>query len=280
MKRCSPTEAARELRRLVDEAVKCRLPRNREIGAHLSGGLDSSSIAVLAARRLREEGRSLHAYSFLDRKRNDITLEDETEFVKAVLEQEGDIDWTPIRPPAALLERGEAVDVDKMTPLRADSPENAVCMRAEEQGVGLVLSGWGGDEGATFNGRGTFAELFLRSRWRTLAREVAALKRERGLLASRIFRSEVLSYLLPEPVMALARRIAGRKPNLQTLFGRTLSAAARCRLAASGGNGLSMAPDGRENRWRLMNEHPYHRARGSLGADRRASWPGLRISTT
>jgi asparagine synthase (glutamine-hydrolysing) len=251
--RCSPDEAARDLRRLVDEAVKCRLPRTGETGAHLSGGLDSSAIAVLAARRLREQGRSLHAYSFLDRQRNDITLEDETEFVKAVVEQEGDIDWTPIRPPTGLPAPDEPMDADKMTELGAEQPENAVCTRAEQQGVGLVLSGWGGDEGATFNGRGTFAELFLRGRWRTLAREVAALKRERGWPALRIFRNEVLSYLLPDPAMALARRIAGRKePDLQTLFGRTLSAAARRRLAASGDKGLSMAPDGRENRWRLM----------------------------
>jgi asparagine synthase (glutamine-hydrolysing) len=250
-RRCSPDEAARELRRLVDEAVKCRLPRNGEIGAHLSGGLDSSAIAVLAVRRLREEGRALHAYSFLDRQRNDIALEDETEFVKAVLEQEGDIDWTPIRPPAGVTV-GAPMDADKMAPLRADAPENAVCLRAEEQGVGLVLSGWGGDEGATFNGRGALAELFLRGRWRALAREVAALKRERGWPASRIFRGEVLSYLLPGRAMRLARAIAGRKPNLQTLIGRILSAAARRRLAASGGQELSMAPDGRENRWRLM----------------------------
>src|SRR5205085_4959899 len=86
---CSPQEAAHELRRLVDQAVDCRLPRTGEIGAHLSGGLDSSSISVLAARKLRETGRTLHAYSFLDRQRNDITLEDETEFVNAVAEQEG-----------------------------------------------------------------------------------------------------------------------------------------------------------------------------------------------
>jgi asparagine synthase (glutamine-hydrolysing) len=250
-RRCSPDEAARELRRLVDEAVKCRLPRNGEIGAHLSGGLDSSAIAVLAVRRLSEEGRALHAYSFLDRQRNDITLEDETEFVKAVLEQEGDIDWTPIRPPAGVT-LGAQMDADKMTPLRADAPDNAVCTRAEEQGIGLVLSGWGGDEGATFNGRGTLAELFLRGRWRTLAREVAALKRERGWPASRIFYGEVLSYLLPDTAIRLARAITGRKPNLQTLIGRILSGAAHRRLAASGDQELSMAPDGRENRWRLM----------------------------
>jgi asparagine synthase (glutamine-hydrolysing) len=255
-RQCSPEEAARELRRLVDEAVNCRLPRNAEIGAHLSGGLDSSAIAVLAARRLREEGRTLHAYSFLDRQRNDITLEDETEFVKAVLEQEGDIDWTPIRPPAGLSALGGPMDADKMTGLGAEQPENAVCTRAEEQGVGLVLSGWGGDEGATFNGRGTFAELFLRGRWRTLAREISALGKERGWPRSRIFRGEVLSNLrnalLPASVLDLAKRVMGKDPNLQTLFGRSLSAEARRRLAASGDEGLSMAPDGRENRWRLM----------------------------
>jgi asparagine synthase (glutamine-hydrolysing) len=129
LQRCTPEEAARELRRLVDKAVKCRLPPNGEIGAHLSGGLDSSAIAVLAARRLREEGRTLHAYSFLDRQRNDITLEDETEFVKAVLEHEGDIDWTPIRPPARVT-LDAPMDADKMTPLRADAPDNAVCLRS------------------------------------------------------------------------------------------------------------------------------------------------------
>jgi asparagine synthase (glutamine-hydrolysing) len=249
-RKCSPEEAARELRRLVDEAVNCRLPRTGETGAHLSGGLDSSAIAVLAARRLREHGRALQAYSFLDRQRNDITLEDETEFVRAVLEQEGDINWTPIRPPAGVPALHEPMDADDMTALGAEQPENAVCTRAEQQGVGLVLSGWGGDEGATFNGRGSFAELFLRGRWYTLAREVAALKRERGLPTMRIFRGEVLSYL---PVMALARRIAGRKQfDPRTLFDRTLSAAARPRLAASRDDGVSMAPDGRENRWRLM----------------------------
>jgi asparagine synthase (glutamine-hydrolysing) len=234
--RSSPGEAACDMRQLVDEAVKCRLPRNGEIGAHLSGGLDSSAIAVLAARRLREEGRSLHAYSFLARQRNDIPLEDETEFVKAVLEQEGDIDWTPIHPPS----------------LRDDETENTACARAEEQGVGLVLSGWGGDEGAAFNGRGALAELFLRGRWWALAREISALKRERGWPASRIFRGEVLSYILPDRVRGLARRIAGKAPDLQALFPQSLSAEARRLLAASGDQRLNLAPDGRENRRRLI----------------------------
>lgn len=252
-RQCSPQAAASELRRLVDEAVACRLPRNGEIGAHLSGGLDSSALAVLAARRLREQGRTLHAYSFLDRQRNDITLDDETEFVKAVVEQESNIDGTPVRPPANRSVLDDPIDADTMTRFGPEQPQHVACGRAEAQGVGLVLSGWGGDEGASFNGRGALAELFLHGRWLALAREISALKRERGGRVVRIFRSEVLAYVLPGAITGLARRIAGRKQSdLPTLFGRTLSDAARRRLAASGDEGLHMAPDGRENRWRLL----------------------------
>ena len=250
-RKCSPDDAAREMRRLVDEAVHCRLPRRGETGAHLSGGLDSSAVAVLAARKLREEGHTLHAYSFLDRQRNDFKIDDETEFVKAVVEQEGDIDWTPIRPSAGLA-CSKPMDVDKMTLLCPDAPENAACARAEERCVSVVLSGWGGDEGATFNGRGTFAELFLRGRWRTLVREVLALKRERGWSVPQILRAEIISYLTPQGVINLVNQIRGRDVDPRTLFSQSLSPYARRRLAASRTKGLSMAPDGRENRWRLM----------------------------
>jgi asparagine synthase (glutamine-hydrolysing) len=251
-RKISPAQAAGELREAVDQAVGSRLARTGETGAHLSGGLDSSAIAVLAARRLRATGRTLHAYSFLDRLRDDIKLQDETEFVKAVLAQEGDIDWTPIPPPTAAPARGEPVDRDKMWPLRAEEPDNAVCVRAEEQGVSLILSGWGGDEGATFNGRGALAELFRRGRWLMLAREVAALKRERGWRLSRILYGEIAAYLLPRSPVALAKRLLGDPGGRAAIRPRLLSADMRRKLADSGDQSLAMAPDGRENRWRLM----------------------------
>jgi asparagine synthase (glutamine-hydrolysing) len=251
-RKISPAQAAGELREAVDQAVGSRLARTGETGAHLSGGLDSSAIAVLAARRLRATGRTLHAYSFLDRLRDDIKLEDETEFVKAVLAQEGDIDWTPIPPPTAAPARGEPVDTDKMWPLRAEEPDNAVCVRAEEQGVSLILSGWGGDEGATFNGRGVLAELFRRGRWLMLAREVAALKRERGWRLSRILYGEIAGYLLPRSPVALAKRLLGDPGSRAAIRPRLLSADMHRKVADSGDQALAMAPDGRENRWRLM----------------------------
>jgi asparagine synthase (glutamine-hydrolysing) len=144
------------------------------------------------------------------------------------------------------------MDVDKMTPLDADAPENSVCARAEAQHVSLMLSGWGGDESASFSGRGTFAELFLRGRWRTLAREVLALKRERSWSVPRILNNEIVSYLRPEGVTNFVKRIIGRDADVRTPFGRLLSTSARRRLSVSRAEELRMAPDGRENRWRLM----------------------------
>lgn len=54
-----------ELRELLGAAVACRVEgRVQGIGAHLSGGLDSSSLAVVAHRILREEGRSVTGFSW------------------------------------------------------------------------------------------------------------------------------------------------------------------------------------------------------------------------
>jgi asparagine synthase (glutamine-hydrolysing) len=256
---CSPQQAAEEMRRLVDQAIRCRLPRTGGIGAHLSGGLDSSAIAVLATRQLRDTGRRLCAYSFLDRQRNDISLVDETSFVNSVIEQENDIDWTPIRPPAMPLPpSGEAIDPDKMQPLNPDEPENAVCAHAAGQEVGLILSGWGGDEAATFGGNGALAELFLRGRWRTLAREIGALSRERGWSKFGILHREVLSQIghavLPAAVLAFAKRALGRKDNpyLRDLLYEFLSPEARRRLAVLPETWISLTADGRENRRRQI----------------------------
>lgn len=241
--------------------VDCRAAsRSAPISAVAS---NSSAISVIAARRLREEGRPLHAYSFLDRQRNDIQLEDETEFVKAVLEQEGDIDWTPIRPPAGPPAPDKPVSADSMIALADDAPENQVCARAQAQGVSMILSGWGGDEGATFNGRGVLPELFLRGRWPTLWREIAALSRERQWPWFGLFRGEVLGSLwraaLPRSVVNFAERRMGRENQLRDHFRQTVSPEARRSIRDD--DGLSIGHDGRENRWRLMTSpHIAHRA--------------------
>jgi asparagine synthase (glutamine-hydrolysing) len=50
--------------------------------------------------------------------------------------------------------------------------EMRVSRLAAERGIRVMLSGWGGDEFATFNGRGYMASLFLSGRWISLLREL------------------------------------------------------------------------------------------------------------
>ena len=57
------TEGGQALRHALEEAVTKRMSTVRAIGACLSGGLDSSLVAALAARRLARSGARLHTYS-------------------------------------------------------------------------------------------------------------------------------------------------------------------------------------------------------------------------
>lgn len=57
------TEGGQALRQALEEAVAKRLSTVRAVGACLSGGLDSSLVAAIAARRLARTGKRLHTYS-------------------------------------------------------------------------------------------------------------------------------------------------------------------------------------------------------------------------
>jgi len=57
------TAGGQALRHSLEEAVSKRLATNRAIGACLSGGLDSSLVAAIAAQKLKRNGKQLHTYS-------------------------------------------------------------------------------------------------------------------------------------------------------------------------------------------------------------------------
>ena len=75
--------------------------------------------------------------------------------------------------------------------------EASLQRQAAEHGVRVLLTGWGGDEGVSFNGRGLCAHLLLGGRWRRLAAECRArgwgvrpvlAETARGLLSPRLVR--------------------------------------------------------------------------------------------
>lgn len=148
------------------------------VGVHLSGGLDSSSVAVLAARELRRLGRPPPpAFSWLPAKRKAAQTPKpghswEYALTDAVAVQEGlEVSFCAPRPSRIL----DALRFDGTLP-GADLPfaESRVLACAAAAGVRTLLSGAGGDECVSFNGRGHWQHLLLAGHWSQLRAEVSA----------------------------------------------------------------------------------------------------------
>lgn len=197
---------ALELRELVERAVKTQLRSSVPIGAHVSGGLDSTSIAVVARKWLLEQGLDLRgAYSWSPPEDGrESVAGDERPRVAAAGRRLG----LPISYLA--VSEKEFADFRSRDCLTEPTStllfESGVCRLAAGDGVGVLLSGWGGDEFASFNGRGARLDLLRQGRLITLARSLGRPWRSGGSAGWIQFSREVMGFLLPPRAQPLAWR--------------------------------------------------------------------------
>ncbi len=170
----SPDEMAADLRPLLEEAVRCRLRSAGPVSAHLSGGLDSTAVTLLAKDLLKGSPHPLRQvfswsppFSAVPR-----LEEDERDRIEQICNS-ADLEcfWTEITPDSlrtAFLER------DVFREFRyAWIHELSVSEQARDRGIRTILSGWGGDEGITFPGPPhIWWELTWRGKWKDLWRGV------------------------------------------------------------------------------------------------------------
>lgn len=194
-------EAAARLRDLVTEAVNDRLPPQGVVASHLTGGLDSSAVTVLAARGMRERGGRILALSKLMPTAMGPAELDERPLIAAVLAQEPDIVHAGAPDLLPLPSQPQHPD---WPGLPLDGPEDDMAAAAAAFGADRILSGVGGDEGASYHGANLYARL-LRDGWlRTLARELPARARRDGVSLKQAVRGRLIGPLLPD---GLARRL-------------------------------------------------------------------------
>jgi len=206
------------LRELLHQAVRCRLRSAFPVGSHLSGGLDSSTLTVIAARTLRRAGQTLTAFSWSPPLDGDAPPDDERVDVEEIRRHE----VIPCHYTALTEKDVIRVHTRDFTtePTEMMYREQHVQARAARDGVRVILSGWGGDESVSSKGRGYEAELFLSGQWLTLHRELVLLARTtNGWWGRRLKRygglvyREVLYPLIPDGLYGLREPYGLNRPS-------------------------------------------------------------------
>lgn len=220
-------EAAATLRTLIEQAVADRMPQRAPIGCHLTGGLDSSAITVLAARTARRQGGTVLALSALTADPVGPARCDERPLINAILAQERDLahvvaEDQPNRP-------SQPEDPD-WPGTALDGHDDRLMAAAAAFGAGLVLSGVGGDEGASYNGANLDARLLRDGAWASLARQLPLRARRDGRSLARTFYHRVLIASLPAGWGLPLRRAPGVLDNSQGVA-RFFAPALRRRMA-------------------------------------------------
>jgi asparagine synthase (glutamine-hydrolysing) len=141
----NPDELAAEVRRRLTAAVAERL--DVTTACHLSGGLDSTAVAYLAADQVAGTGRPLHAVSVVYAALG--TLQSERPYVDDALKWRGGL--VP-----HLVQGDSLLDFDGFSDAPAlDEPypglwrlpmDQATLVAAQEAGAGVLMTGIGGDE--------------------------------------------------------------------------------------------------------------------------------------
>lgn len=204
-----PAEAEAELRRLLVQAVERRLPASGPGGAHLSGGIDSTPVAVIAARALKAEGRALHGYAFVeDPGAADFEFIDEGPYVDETVAMEPVIDLVRIGKPGVTDRLFRDADLSLFAWTYPEEPEQQILRHASANGVGTVLSGWGGDEVASYAGSAVLPELLRHGQWARF-REERPDERLRATLYYRL-----LLPMLGERTRRMVTRLTGRQSAL------------------------------------------------------------------
>jgi asparagine synthase (glutamine-hydrolysing) len=187
---------------------RMRVTRPAEIGAMLSGGLDSSAIACVARDQM---AAPLPVFSWIF---SDAPEADEREFQEIVAGEGGMVrhiidsakeDYSPWTDLEQLLPDGP--------PYAANFYLNhAVAQRARQLGMRTILDGLGGDSSISRGGP-RFVELFARGRFPTLVREMRAFTEvnESDPTVAHVFRSRVMAPLLPPAIFRLYQRIWRRR---------------------------------------------------------------------
>ncbi|EJR53254.1 hypothetical protein IIM_02618 [Bacillus cereus VD107] len=193
----SNEEYEEAFREVYQSAVKARLRTHHQVGAHLSGGLDSGSVVSFAAKDLRAENKKLHTFSYVPVEGfEDWThkgrIADERPFIQSTVEHVGNIQDYYLELP----ERSPLSEIDdwlETMEIPYKFFENTfwlsgVYEKASQNGIGVLLSGQRGNWTVSWGPILDYQAMLLKKlHWIRFYRELHLYSRNIGAKKSRVF---------------------------------------------------------------------------------------------
>jgi len=166
-------------RELFEQAVRCRLRSIHPVGSYLSGGLDSSSVTLVANRLLAPRQLPLDTFSAVF---PDVPTSDESHWMEMVAQQ-AEADGRPLRRHLFRGDKTGPLDVMDEMVACLGAPSSAVnlyqlwCMlgMARKAGVRVMLTGNDGDT-VVSHGIAVLSDLAVAGDWAGMERELRAIE--------------------------------------------------------------------------------------------------------
>ncbi|WP_160674404.1 asparagine synthase-related protein [Clostridium sp. C8-1-8] len=184
----SDEECIEQFKKIFFEAVSCRLRTTGEVGMMLSGGLDSGSVACVAARELEKDKKVIHAFSSIpmvgfDKENTKRLTVNESEYIESEVNKYKNIEVNYCRSEG----KDSLTDIDEIIDI-LEQPYKIVqnifwykeiIKKAAENGCSIILNGQFGNSTIS-NGEFMthFKTLIEQGKLLTLAKEIKLLSRD------------------------------------------------------------------------------------------------------
>ncbi|MFT8322211.1 MAG: asparagine synthase-related protein [Bacillus sp. (in: firmicutes)] len=187
----SNEEYEEAFRDVYEKAVTARLRTYGEVGAHLSGGLDSGSVVSFAAKALKKEKRILHTYSSIPEENfKDWTpknrVADERPFIHSTVKYVGNIqdNYLDFKGKSPLTEIDEWLEILEMPYKFFENSfwMNGIYEQAKQQGIRVLLNGARGNWTVSWGPVLDYQAMLMKKlKWIHLYKEIYRCSHEIGI---------------------------------------------------------------------------------------------------
>jgi asparagine synthase (glutamine-hydrolysing) len=192
----SDEEYEEAFRDMFEKAVKSRIRTHHNVGAHLSGGLDSGSVVSFASKALKQENKKLNTYSYIpvdgfEDWTHKSRVADESPYIKATVNHVGNINdhYLSFEDRSPFTEIDDWLDTLEM-PYKFF--ENTFWLRgmyeqAQNHNIGVLLNGQRGNWTISWGPvLDYYAILMKKIKWIRLYQELNQYSRNMGVHKSKI----------------------------------------------------------------------------------------------